>query len=124
MDTFLNHVGLFAAVLYGVIGVGLGLPLALRKVPRNRILGFRMRHTLADDEIWYRVNENFGKEFTALGVVALLMGATSFLLFRDRQSQLILLVLVAVVFMGGIALSLVRGVRLMNRMAGEKGLGK
>jgi hypothetical protein len=124
METYLNNVGFLVAVLYGIIGVALGLPLALRKIPRNRLYGFRLGATLTDDEIWYRVNGNFGKEFTALGIVTLLMGSTSFFLFRDKAGQLVLLVIVCVVFMGGVVLSLVRGIHLMNRMAREKGLQK
>lgn len=38
-----------------------GIPLLLRKVPRNAAYGFRTRTTLSDDFIWYEANAHFGR---------------------------------------------------------------
>jgi uncharacterized membrane protein len=39
----------------------LAIPLALRKVPRNVVYGFRTRATMANDEIWFEANAHFGR---------------------------------------------------------------
>jgi uncharacterized membrane protein len=66
--TVLGCAGLFAA---------LAIPLALRKVPRNGLYGFRTPKTLSDDGIWYEANAYFGQALlvsslvTAVAIVAL-----------------------------------------------------
>jgi uncharacterized membrane protein len=55
-----------AAALALVIGVAvvtalIALPLALRKIPRNRLYGVRTRRTLADDRVWYEANAYGGR---------------------------------------------------------------
>jgi len=55
-----------AAALALVIGVAIvtaliALPLALRKIPRNRLYGVRTRRTLADDRVWYETNAYGGR---------------------------------------------------------------
>ena len=37
------------------------LPLALRKVQRNRAYGFRTPTTLSNDFLWYEANAHFGR---------------------------------------------------------------
>jgi hypothetical protein len=66
--TVLGCAALFAA---------LATPLALRKVPRNGLYGFRTPKTLSDDAIWYEANACFGRALlvaslvTAAAIVAL-----------------------------------------------------
>ena len=55
-----------AAALALVIGAAIvtaliALPLALRKIPRNRLYGVRTRRTLADDRVWYETNAYGGR---------------------------------------------------------------
>jgi uncharacterized membrane protein len=61
-----------AAVVTGLIA----LPLALRKVPRNRLYGVRTRRTLADDRVWYETNAYGGRCLmvaSAVTIVAVLI---------------------------------------------------
>ena len=44
-----------------VLLIAIGIPLALRKVPRNLVYGFRTRATLADDFTWFQANAHFGR---------------------------------------------------------------
>ena len=50
---------LFCNVIYSLVSV----PLILRKVPRNRVYGYRTRTTLANDLLWYEANAYFGLRF-------------------------------------------------------------
>jgi len=36
-------------------------PLALRRIPRNPVYGFRTCATLGDDALWYAANAHFGR---------------------------------------------------------------
>jgi uncharacterized membrane protein len=48
------------------------LPLALRKVPRNRWYGYRTRATLGSDFVWYEANAYFGRSsLVAVGVTCI-----------------------------------------------------
>ena len=54
--------GALAIVIGAAIVTALiALPLALRKVPRNRLYGVRTRRTLADDRVWYETNAYGGR---------------------------------------------------------------
>lgn len=54
------------------------VPLVLRRVPRNRIYGFRTRATLADDRLWADANAHFGRGL----LVASLVSAVAVLALR------------------------------------------
>jgi len=45
------------------------VPLVLRKVPRNRIYGFRSKATLRNDRTRYEANAYFGRGLFAAGIV-------------------------------------------------------
>jgi hypothetical protein len=45
--------------------LALAIPLVLRKVPRNRVYGFRTRATLNDDLLWFETNAHFGRRLVA-----------------------------------------------------------
>ena len=67
-----------AAALALVIGVAIvtaliALPLALRKIPRNRLYGVRTRRTLADDRVWYETNAYGGRCLIVASAVTIAM---------------------------------------------------
>jgi hypothetical protein len=83
-------VRLFAALLYAsvVCGLGiwfrspkvvpmlmiaLGLPLALRLVPRNRLYGMRSRRSFSSEESWYIQNVITGVALVLAGTVWLIV---------------------------------------------------
>ena len=67
MDAFSLTIIIGAAVVTGLIAV----PLALRKVPRNRIYGIRTRRTLADEAAWYETNAYGGRCLVAASAVTI-----------------------------------------------------
>ena len=71
MDAFSLAIVLGSAVVTGLIAV----PLALRKVPRNRIYGIRTRRTLADDATWYDTNAYGGRCLLVASAVTLVIVA-------------------------------------------------
>ncbi len=61
--------GLLTILGCSVLMAVLAVPLMLRKVPRNRIYGFRSKATLRDDRMWYEANAFFGRGLFAAGIV-------------------------------------------------------
>ena len=60
------HMSVFEKGFITILGVSclliiVAIPLALRKVPRNVLYGFRTRATMANDEIWFEANAHFGR---------------------------------------------------------------
>jgi uncharacterized membrane protein len=56
-------------VFVGLLSAGLGIPLALGKVPPNLFYGFRTSKTLSSPEIWYPANRSLGADMTVAGIV-------------------------------------------------------
>lgn len=53
--------GLITVLACDAVFALIAIPLALRKVPRNVVYGFRTRATLADESVWYDANAYFGR---------------------------------------------------------------
>jgi uncharacterized membrane protein len=64
--------GLVTILACNVLLALVSLPLALRRVPRNRWYGYRTRATLRDDFVWYEANAYFGRSSLVLIAVACL----------------------------------------------------
>jgi hypothetical protein len=62
-------------VISGLLLAGLSIPMILRKIPPNGLYGFRVRKTMENPDIWYRVNSYSGKWLLATGLV---IAATAF----------------------------------------------
>jgi uncharacterized membrane protein len=63
-------------VIFGLMSllyVGLGIPLAQRRVKRNHLYGLRVGETMASDAVWYEANEICGREFVAFGWISLIV---------------------------------------------------
>jgi uncharacterized membrane protein len=46
-----------------------GLPMALRLIPPNRLFGVRTAHTLASPDVWYLANFRAGVTAVVLGLI-------------------------------------------------------
>jgi SdpI/YfhL protein family len=53
--------GLITVLACDAVLALVAVPLALRKIRRNVVYGFRTRATLADDFVWYEANAHFGR---------------------------------------------------------------
>jgi hypothetical protein len=96
------------AAVVGVVTVTLCIPMALGRVPRNDLYGFRTGKTLSSDEVWYPANRLSGRAgivcatisicFSALcalagwsgilamgGAVAAVVGMTAYSLWAEKR---------------------------------------
>jgi uncharacterized membrane protein len=56
----------------------IAIPFILRRVPPNRVYGFRTGTTLADENIWYESNAFFGRNFVISSIIS---GVAVYLLY-------------------------------------------
>lgn len=55
--------------LVGLLLMGLGWPMAARRVPPNRWYGLRVPATFANEKVWYEANAAAGRDMMILGAV-------------------------------------------------------
>lgn len=107
--------------------IGLGIPMAIRKVKRNNLYGARLKYTMMDDDIWYDVNAMAGKGIIIIGILELAMGFASIIVLKNVTEKLpviYFLIGVAGIEMLGLIIVTILSMRMGKRMAVEKGLVK
>ena len=67
----------------GLLLIAAGIPLWLRRVPRNALYGVRFASTLSDDRIWYEINARCGRDLVGIGAGYLVLLAAAFLFGRS-----------------------------------------
>ena len=81
-----------AYVLVGLGFGGLGVPLALGRVPPNGTYGFRTRKTRSSAEVWYAANRVQGIDLCVGGVLIAALTVALYVLWPSAPaSQLVLL---------------------------------
>jgi uncharacterized membrane protein len=67
----------------GLLLIVAGIPLWLRRIPRNALYGVRFASTLSDDRIWYEINARCGRDLVAIGAGYLALLTVAFLFGRS-----------------------------------------
>jgi SdpI/YhfL family protein len=98
----------------GPVLILLSVPLILRWIPRNRIYGFRIASTLANDSVWYDANALSGRHMLTLGLV---MVALEFVLPISIRT-----VVLRTVGIAGLGVIVVADWRTANRWRREREL--
>ena len=63
--------GVITVIAVEVLFAIVAIPLVLRKVPPNRVYGYRTPSTLSDERIWYAANAHFGRGMLVACVVSI-----------------------------------------------------
>lgn len=107
----------FAFPAVGALLVGLGWPLARRRVGPNRWYGLRLPATFADERVWYEANAVAGRDMMLVGVAV--AGAGLLLPAIGAHGNLVAVSCAAILTIGSLAGTL-RGWRLANRLYRER----
>ena len=67
----------------GLLLIVAGIPLWLRRVPRNALYGVRFASTLSDDGIWYEINARCGRDLVGIGAGYLVLLTAAFVFGRS-----------------------------------------
>jgi len=59
-------------VLFGLLLIGLAIPLLLDKIPPNGWYGFRVPSTLYNPDIWYKVNRYAARWMVFSGIITVI----------------------------------------------------
>jgi uncharacterized membrane protein len=98
----------------GILLVAVAIPLWLRRIPPNHFYGARFRSTLADDAVWYEINERAGRNLVGIGCGYLLFLALA-VNFGDRSSRPISILVPTVL----LVIALIVNTFLLNAAARE-----
>jgi uncharacterized membrane protein len=104
--------------LLGLLLIGLGWPLAARRVRPNRWYGLRVSATFADETVWYEANAVTGRDMVGLGAVVLVIALVLPHVTRLRSDALAGLC-AGILGLGSLVLT-VRGWRLANRLLRQR----
>ena len=127
MEILTHYFGSLSSLFFCILYIAIGYPLVKRKIKRNYWYGFRVKYTMEDDDIWFEVNEMLGRDLVGQGIIMGIIGMVGFLtIFISQKTigQIIILCLAMCILTGGIIYSLVKGIKMMNKMAVQKGLKK
>lgn len=109
--------------MFAVLCFGLGLPLALGKVPRNALYGYRLnRYVMEDDDIWFEVNRMGGRDMVTASPVFLVIAVVASSYIGNVRVQTDLMFLMMFLTIAGLAFTMQRTFKLSYRLAEEKGL--
>ena len=70
-------------MLIGALFAAYGLILTLKKLPKNNLIGFRMKKAMESDEKWYEVNSHGGKRLMQTSIPLIVVGALSLFIEYD-----------------------------------------
>jgi uncharacterized membrane protein len=118
----MNLIAMIVFLSTGVLMIGLGIPMAARKIKQNMFYGARLKYTLMDEEIWWEVNARAGKDMIIIGIVLAALGIGAVFYFKEQPLSLYYLIGGTGVEMILIIVMTVRSIALSNKMAKEKGL--
>ncbi len=103
-------------VASGLLLAGLSVPLIRGKIGPNPWYGFRVRRTLEDPAVWYPANAFAAKGLLIVGLTT--AAAAIALAFVPGLEVALYASAVAIVALGGLAVTVVLSVRYLNRLPG------
>ena len=75
-------------IFYGLFQAAIGLPFFLKKVPPNRIFGYKRILKLNDEELWYSIHRLFGQNLILSGIILILLSVLIMLIFRNAEEEI------------------------------------
>jgi hypothetical protein len=78
-----------ATISCGILFILISIPLAAKKVPMNKLYGFRIQKSLASDENWYEINQYGGRQLIFWSVPLICIGILYFMFpVPEGQSEI------------------------------------
>lgn len=98
-DKMVSGTNIFFGILNiacGVLFILISIPLVNKKVPMNRLYGFRISKSFVSDENWYAINRYGGRQLIRWSILLILIGVLYFIFPIKEQQGKTLSVLLAV----------------------------
>ena len=98
----------------GLLFIGLGIPLILRKIPPNHWYGFRLSKRVYQPDIWYPLNEYGGKLMVLIGAAMAGLGVGMSVVPEVQES--VYIVAGPVIALLGVAVMTILAYRKLSRL--------
>ena len=97
----MSEVGKYSILfaLVGLVLIGIGIPLVMRKVPPNLFYGCRTRKTLSEPKIWYEANHISGRDFCISGALVFVVSMFMLLFGKNMNADYAVITLVTVLLL-------------------------
>jgi uncharacterized membrane protein len=102
----------------GAILIGISIPLIQERVGPNHWYGFRVRRTLEDPEVWYRVNSYSAWRLLAVGVAEIVVATAMY--FVPDLDVAVYASIVGGVVVAGLIIGLVQTIRYLQQLRNEQ----
>jgi hypothetical protein len=102
----------------GAILIGISIPLIQERVGPNHWYGFRVRRTLEDPEVWYRVNSYSAWRLLAVGVAEIVVATAMY--FVPDLDVAVYASIVGGVVVAGLIIGLVQSIRYLQQLRNEQ----
>ncbi len=76
-------------IFLALIEAAVGIPFFFKKVPPNKIFGYKRIIKLKNDELWYSFHRMFGKNLILSGIILILMSVLIMLFFRNAEGEIL-----------------------------------
>ena len=106
---------IFSYAFFGLVMVGLAIPLIRRKIRPNGAYGFRFASAMADPEVWYPVNAYGGRLMLIYG--GLILAAALLLDWLLPQKEGVYVLLMTLLLLGGLVPITILTYRLTQTLA-------
>ncbi len=102
---------------FGLLLIGISIPLLYGKIGPNWFYGFKTKKTLSDREIWYKANKYIAKDFIKLGSMIALYNLIFLILFI-LQIDIVFVISASsiVLLVGGAVVVAVRGLLYLRKL--------
>jgi len=84
-------------IFLGAIEIIFGVPLFLKKVPPNRIYGYRCSRIGNNKDLWFAVNKLAGKYLILSGICLIVISVLLMIFFKNSNEELLRIVNTAAV---------------------------
>jgi SdpI/YfhL protein family len=102
----------------GAILIGISIPLIQERVGPNHWYGFRVRRTLEDPEVWYRVNSYSAWRLLAVGVAEIVVATAMY--FVPDPDVAVYASIVGGIVVAGLIIGLVQSIRYLQQLRNEQ----
>lgn len=114
--------GLITILGISLLLIVVAVPLALRKVPRNVIYGFRTRATMSSDVLWYSANAHAGRGLILASLCGAIVAVVIYMLRPVSPEAFITISVLIMVVPNLIAtLATLRYIRTLQRSSKQQG---
>ncbi len=104
-------------IFFGLLQAVIGLPFFIKKIPPNKIFGYKRILKNDDKDLWYTFHRLFGQSMILSGIILILLSVLIMLIFKNAESGISRIVN-TVVMLVFIVIAIIRSEIFLNKNNG------